>query len=153
MKKVLDDAINGITWLSNLTYVDNKRIGTLGHFYGGNTVLFLSALDDRIAFSCASGSACTYEKRIINNVGSEMASVIQMRKFEHNGSMNDMGGLSEQAAFGINPVSVKAYSSPGHVQGMCLADGKLYVMFECASNQYLLGNLISAKWELRDRSF
>ena len=29
--------------------------------YGGNTVLFLSALDERIALSCASGSACTYE--------------------------------------------------------------------------------------------
>lgn len=76
MKKVLDDAINGITLLSNLTYVDNKRIGTLGHSYGGNTVLFLSALDERIAFSCASGSACTYENRIVNNVGIEMASVI-----------------------------------------------------------------------------
>ena len=76
MKKVLDDAINGITLLSNLNYVDNKRIGTLGHSYGGNTVLFLSALDERIAFSCASGSACTYENRMANNVGIEMASVI-----------------------------------------------------------------------------
>ncbi|WP_034439988.1 alpha/beta hydrolase family protein [Clostridium ihumii] len=76
MKKVLYDAINGITLLSNLTYVDNEKIGTLGHSYGGNTVLFLSALDDRIAFSCASGSACTYENRIINNVGIEMASVL-----------------------------------------------------------------------------
>lgn len=76
MKKVLDDAMNGITLLSNLIYVDNKKIGTLGHSYGGNTVLFLSALDERITFSCASGSACTYENRMINNVGIEMASVI-----------------------------------------------------------------------------
>ena len=76
MKKVLDDAVNGITLLSNLAYVDSKSIGTLGHSYGGNTVLFLSALDERIAFSCASGSACTYENRMKNNVGIEMASVI-----------------------------------------------------------------------------
>lgn len=76
MKKVLDDAINGITLLSKLDFVDNKRIGTLGHSYGGNTVLFLSALDERIAFSCASGSACTYENRMANDVGIEMASVI-----------------------------------------------------------------------------
>lgn len=76
MKRVLEDAMNGITLLSNLTYVDKKRIGTLGHSYGGNTVLFLSALDERIRFSCASGSACTYENRMINNVGIEMASVI-----------------------------------------------------------------------------
>ncbi|MDE6747811.1 MAG: prolyl oligopeptidase family serine peptidase [Lachnospiraceae bacterium] len=76
MKKVLVDAMNGITLLSNLTYVDNRRIGTLGHSMGGNTVLFLSALDERITFSCASGSACTYENRIKNNVGIEMASII-----------------------------------------------------------------------------
>lgn len=76
MKKVLGDAINGITLLSNLSYVDDKRIGTLGHSYGGNTVLFLSALDERISFSCASGSACTYENRMQNDVGIELASVI-----------------------------------------------------------------------------
>lgn len=76
MKKVLEDAMNGITLLSNLPYVDSKRIGTLGHSYGGNTVLFLSALDERISFSCASGSACTYENRMRNDVGIEMASVI-----------------------------------------------------------------------------
>ena len=76
MKKVLDDAISGITLLSNFKYVDNERIGTLGHSMGGNTVLFLSALDERIAFSCASGSACTYENRMENNVGIEMTSVI-----------------------------------------------------------------------------
>lgn len=76
MKKVLIDAMNGITLLSNLNYIDNNNIGTLGHSYGGNTVLFLSAVDERIAFSCASGSACTYKNRMINNVGIEMASVI-----------------------------------------------------------------------------
>lgn len=76
MKKVLSDAINGITLLSGLPFVNKKRIGTLGHSYGGNTVLFLSAIDERIAYSCASGSACTYENRMSNNVGIEMASVI-----------------------------------------------------------------------------
>lgn len=76
MKKVLHDAMSGITLLSSLDCIDHKRIGTLGHSYGGNTVLFLSALDERIAFSCASGSACTFENRMLNNVGIEMASVI-----------------------------------------------------------------------------
>lgn len=76
MKKVLEDAMCGITLLSNLPFVDKNRIGTLGHSYGGNTVLFLSALDERITFSCASGSACTYENRMKNHVGIEMASVI-----------------------------------------------------------------------------
>jgi len=76
MKKVLLDSMNGITLLSGLPFVDNKKIGTLGHSYGGNTVLFLSALDERLNFSCASGSACTYHNRMINDVGIEMASVI-----------------------------------------------------------------------------
>ncbi len=76
MKKVLEDAMNGISLLSGLDYVDCNRIGTLGHSYGGNTVLFLSALDERIAFSCASGNACTYKNRMLNHVGIEMASVI-----------------------------------------------------------------------------
>lgn len=76
MRKVLDDAINGITLLSGLSYVNKERIGTLGHSMGGNTVLFLSALDERIFFSCASGSACTYNNRMANNVGIEMSSVI-----------------------------------------------------------------------------
>jgi len=76
MQQVLTDAMNGITLLSNLPYVDKNRIGTLGHSMGGNTVLFLSALDERISFACASGSACTYENRMANGVGIEMASVI-----------------------------------------------------------------------------
>jgi len=76
MKQVLTDAMNGITLLSGLPYVDKQRIGTLGHSMGGNTVLFLAALDERVSFACASGSACTYEHRMANGVGIEMASVI-----------------------------------------------------------------------------
>lgn len=76
MNKVLIDAINGITLLASLPFVNKKKIGTMGHSYGGNTTLFLSALDERISFGCASGSACTYRNRIDNYVGIEMASVI-----------------------------------------------------------------------------
>lgn len=76
MKKVLEDAMKGISLLAGLPYVDKQRMGTLGHSYGGNTVLFLSALDERISFGCASGSACTFEHRMKNGVGIELASVI-----------------------------------------------------------------------------
>ena len=76
MQQVLTDAMNGISLLASLPYVDKNRIGTLGHSMGGNTVLFLAALDERISFACASGSACTYEQRMTNGVGIEMASVI-----------------------------------------------------------------------------
>lgn len=76
MKQVLTDAMNGISLLAGLPYVDKQRIGTLGHSMGGNTVLFLAALDERISYACASGSACSYEHRMANGVGIEMASVI-----------------------------------------------------------------------------
>lgn len=76
MKKVLTDAMNGISLLSGLPFVDTERIGTLGHSYGGNTVLFLAALDERVSFACASGSACTFECRMKHGTGIEMASVI-----------------------------------------------------------------------------
>lgn len=76
MKQVLTDAVNGISLLTELPYVDKQSIGTLGHSMGANTVLFLAALDERISFACASGSACTYEHRMANGVGIEMASVI-----------------------------------------------------------------------------
>lgn len=76
MKKVLEDAMKGISLLAGLECVDKARIGTLGHSYGGNTVLFLAALDERISFVCASGSACTFEHRMKNGVGIELASVI-----------------------------------------------------------------------------
>ena len=76
MKKVLTDAMNGISLLAGLPFVDADRIGTLGHSYGGNTVLFLSALDERVSFACASGSACTFEYRMNHGTGIEMASVI-----------------------------------------------------------------------------
>ncbi|MDR1629652.1 MAG: prolyl oligopeptidase family serine peptidase [Oscillospiraceae bacterium] len=76
MKTVIEDAMQGISLLAGIDFVDKNKIGTLGHSYGGNTVLFLAALDERIRFACASGSACTYKNRIENNVGIEMASVI-----------------------------------------------------------------------------
>ena len=76
MKRVLTDAMNGISLLRNLPFVDGNRIGTMGHSYGGNTTLFLTALDERISFACASGSACTFEYRMKHGTGIEMASVI-----------------------------------------------------------------------------
>ncbi len=68
--------MNGISLLEGLPFVDGDRIGTLGHSYGGNTTLFLAALDERISFACASGSACTFEYRMKHGTGIEMASVI-----------------------------------------------------------------------------
>ncbi len=76
MRTVISDAMAGIAVLEDLPFVDKEKIGTLGHSYGGNTVLFLMAIDKRVRYGCASGSACTYRNRMENGVGIEMASVI-----------------------------------------------------------------------------
>lgn len=76
MRRVLDDAARGVSLLRAHPSVDAQRIGTLGHSYGGNTVLFLAALDVRLSFACSSGAACTYANKMREGTGIEMAEVI-----------------------------------------------------------------------------
>ena len=76
MHKVLSDSAQAISLLHTHSLVDPARIGILGHSYGGNTVLFHGALDERIRFACASGAACTYQYKMAHQLGIEMAEVI-----------------------------------------------------------------------------
>ena len=76
MRKVLDDSARAISVLQRHPAIDSKRIGTLGHSYGGNTVLFHSALDTRIRYLVASGAASTYQYKFSQEIGIEMAEVI-----------------------------------------------------------------------------
>jgi len=69
MRKVLSDSAQGISLLRTCAQVDPQRIGLLGHSYGGNTVLFHAALDERIRFACASGAACTYQYKLAQQLG------------------------------------------------------------------------------------
>lgn len=76
MRKVLSDSAQGISLLRAHSLVDPERVGMLGHSYGGNTVLFHGALDERIRFACSSGAACTYQYKMSHQIGIEMAEVI-----------------------------------------------------------------------------
>jgi len=76
MKKVLEDASIAVDVLENLTELKGKAIGVLGHSYGGNTVIFQSALDQRLQYSCTSGAVCSYKTKFENGTGIEMAEVI-----------------------------------------------------------------------------
>lgn len=76
MRKVLNDSAQGISLLRSHPQIDSERIGMMGHSYGGNTVLFHAALDERIQFSCASGAACSYQYKMAHQFGIEMAEVI-----------------------------------------------------------------------------
>lgn len=76
MQKVLSDSALAISLLQEHPLVDAARLGILGHSYGGSTVLFHAALDERIRFACSSGAACSFARRMAEQSGIEMASVI-----------------------------------------------------------------------------
>lgn len=73
MRKVLDDASVAIDFLSALPQVHNNRIGCLGHSYGGNTVMFQAATDQRIGFACASGAVGSYAEKMRRGIGFELS--------------------------------------------------------------------------------
>lgn len=76
MRKVLSDSARGVSLLAAHPLVNAEWIGILGHSYGGNTVLFHGALDERVRFACSSGAACSYQHKMDHEVGIEMAEVI-----------------------------------------------------------------------------
>ena len=76
MRKVLSDSAQGISLLRAHPLIDPERVGIMGHSYGGNTVLFHGALDERVHFACSSGAACTYQHKMAHQTGIEMAEVI-----------------------------------------------------------------------------
>jgi len=75
MHRVLDDASIDLALLEQHPLVDNNKIGTLGHSYGGNRVLFHAAVDERIRWACSSGAVCSYQHKMANNIslGMELA--------------------------------------------------------------------------------
>lgn len=76
MRSVLADASSGLSLLAHHPRVDARKIGALGHSYGGNTVLFQAALDSRIAFAAVSGALCSYAYKRKHEIALEMALII-----------------------------------------------------------------------------
>jgi dienelactone hydrolase len=76
MQKVLRDAMAAVSALLVRPDVNQDAVGALGHSYGGNTTLFLMAVDERVRFGCASGALGSYRQRIAAGPGIEMAEVI-----------------------------------------------------------------------------
>lgn len=76
MCTVLADAAAAHSVLAGLDGVDETRIGALGHSMGGASVLLHAALDTRIAFAVASGSASRYKDRMAREVGIDCSQAI-----------------------------------------------------------------------------
>jgi dienelactone hydrolase len=73
---VLRDAAAAVSVLAADPRVAPGAVGAHGHSYGGNTTLFLAAVDERVAFAGASGAACTYRRRMADRTGIELASIV-----------------------------------------------------------------------------
>ncbi len=76
MRKVLEDAMAAVSALVARPDVKPNAVAALGHSYGGNTTLFLTAVDERVRFGCASGALASYRRKITDGTGIEMAEVI-----------------------------------------------------------------------------
>jgi dipeptidyl aminopeptidase/acylaminoacyl peptidase len=63
MRKVLEDAMAAISALLARPDVKTEAVAALGHSYGGNTTLFLTAIDERVGFGCASGALASYRQK------------------------------------------------------------------------------------------
>lgn len=76
MRKVIEDAMAAVSVLVERPDVDTNAVAAVGHSYGGNTTLFLTALDERVRFACASGVLASYRRKIADGTGIELAEVI-----------------------------------------------------------------------------
>jgi dienelactone hydrolase len=73
---VLGDAACGLLALLADERVDGAKLGAVGHSYGGYVTILLAALDERVRFACASGSACSYKRRMLDRSGIEFSQAI-----------------------------------------------------------------------------
>jgi dienelactone hydrolase len=73
---VLGDAACGLSALLADERVDGSKLGAVGHSHGGYVTILLTALDERVCFACASGSACSYKRRMLDRSGIEFSQVI-----------------------------------------------------------------------------
>ena len=66
-RRTLDDACHAVTMLA--AQRDVETVGVIGHSFGGHQTLFLSAIDPRVRFACASGAAGSFRARMARGIG------------------------------------------------------------------------------------
>jgi len=76
LSEILADYNLALNILINHELVEEKKVGALGHSFGGNTILFHAALDTRFKFVCASGSACTVKTKQERETGLEFSLLV-----------------------------------------------------------------------------
>jgi len=74
MKKIVEDSSAALSVLQEQTRI--KRLGVIGHSFGGSAALFLAALDTRVAYACTSGAVCSFKHKLLLGIPLEMSLVI-----------------------------------------------------------------------------
>lgn len=76
MRKCLDDAQRGLSVLMHAESLGGRRVGVIGHSFGGLTALYHAAVDLRCEFACVSGAVCSFERRRREGTGINMFEVV-----------------------------------------------------------------------------
>jgi dienelactone hydrolase len=113
MTKALGDAMSGVSLLLAHPQVAASHVGVLGHSYGGNHSIFLGAVDDRLAFVCTSGAACSYTYKMAHATGLEMSLVIP--GFHRLWDMADLIALAAPKPYLVVSASEDVYSADADV--------------------------------------
>lgn len=76
MSTVLADAAAAHGALGALDWVDDTRVGAVGHSMGGASALFHAALDERVAFAAISGASNTYRDKMRRGIEIDSAQAV-----------------------------------------------------------------------------
>ncbi len=74
MRKILEDSSAALSVLQEQSRI--KRMGVIGHSFGGSIALFLAALDTRVAYACSSGAVGSFKHKILLGTPLEMSLII-----------------------------------------------------------------------------
>jgi Prolyl oligopeptidase family len=67
---VLGDAACGLSALPADERVDGSKLGAVGHSHGGYVTILLAAWNEGVRFACASDSAGSYKRWMLDRLGS-----------------------------------------------------------------------------------
>jgi dienelactone hydrolase/predicted enzyme related to lactoylglutathione lyase len=116
MRKHLSDGMRALTVLSEQPGIDRARIGVIGHSMGGTLALYHAAVDDRVAFGCASGAVSEVASRMRRGVGISMAEIVPGVRW----TTRDVLAAAARKPFFVVSSSDDPYScdAPDVVQGL-----------------------------------
>ncbi len=106
--KTLFDISVGIDYLESREEVDSKKIGFIGHSYGGRMAIFAPVFDKRIKVSVSNCGCVNYKNSIDKNIGIQMEFCIP--NILHYGDVEDVVRLVNPCSLLISATKEDKYS-------------------------------------------